>query len=83
MGGHPEFNPRARRTGRAADSNFPLLWMAPQPAVPLNTLDDSLVVLGACIGRCSCLAQDRREITFGAQLAIPRVNAQSLAAAVK
>jgi hypothetical protein len=80
----PEFNPRARRKWLGVvDFDFPLLWDGTQRRFRSKTQTDSLVVLGGVDRQVQSLSPSTAEITFGVQLAIPRVNAQSLAAAVK
>lgn len=79
-----EFNPRARKRWLGAvDFNFPLLWDGTQRRFRSKTQTADLIVLGSVDRQLQSLSPSTAEITFGVQLAIPRVNAQSLVAAVK
>ncbi len=80
----PEFNPRARKRWLGVvDFDFPLLWEGTQRRFRSKTQTADLVVLGSVERQVQSLSPSTAEITFGVQLAIPRVNSQSLVAAVK
>jgi len=80
----PEFNPRARRRWLGVvDFDFPLLWDGTQRRFRSQSQTADLLVLGSVARQIQSLSPSTAEITFGVDLAVPRLNAQSLAAAVK
>ena len=82
--GTDAFNPRAqKRWLGVVDFDFPLVWEPVQRRFHSNSQVDKLVVLGSVDRQVKSLSPSTAEITFGAQLEIPRLNAATLAAAAK
>ncbi len=80
----PEFNARARKRWLGVvDFNFPLVWEPTRRRFRSDTESADLLVLGSVQRRLQSLTPGAAELTFGLDLAIPRVNAQNLAAAAK
>lgn len=80
----PEYNPRARRRWLGVvDFDFPLRWEGTQRRFRSDTQTADLVVLGGVQRRVRSLSPSAAEIAFGVELAVPRINAQSLARTVR
>lgn len=78
------FNPRAqKRWIGVVNFDFPLVWDATLRRFRSNKQTDDLVVLGNVDRQVQSLSPSTAEITFGVELAIPRLNTQGLVAAVK
>jgi hypothetical protein len=78
------FNPRAqKRWLGVVDFNFSLEWDGTLRNFKSQTEQADLLVLGEVHRQVQSLSPSTAEITFGLKLDIPRINTQSLTAAVK